>query len=212
MNSNLPVRILIADDHPLLRAGIHTSVDAHPEMIVVGEAETGDETLSICDKTQVDILLLDLKMPGRKSVEILESLKQSHPEIKVIILTAYDDEIYLRTLLPFNVCGYVLKDEAPGNLVHAITLVKNGKQWFSPQISKKYSELQQKSNPILLTDREIQVLSLIKTGMTFDRIAEELMITHRTVRYHIEKITQKLDAKNRLEALAKAIELGILEK
>jgi DNA-binding NarL/FixJ family response regulator len=207
-----PVRILIADDHPLLREGIRGILENQEEFEVIGEAAPGDETITLCQENPPDVLLLDIKMPGKKTVEILRELNQTQPQIKTIILTAYDDETILRILLPFQIAGYVLKDEPSEILIDVIKMVAGGRTWFSPSVSEKFSEIKQSPWKEPITAREIEVLSLLKEGLSFEDAADTLGISVRTVRYHIEKINLKLNTKNRLEALAKAIESGLLEK
>lgn len=206
-----PIRILIADDHPLLREGIRGILEYQEEFEVIGEAATGDETIAVCQQNPPDVLLLDIKMPGKKTVEILRELNQTQPQIKAIILTAYDDEAILRILLPFRIAGYILKDEPSEILIDVIKMVAGGRTWFSPSVSEKYAEMKQAPWKEPITPREIEVLSLLKEGLSFEAAADALDISVRTVRYHIEKVNLKLNTKNRLEAIAKAIEAGLFD-
>src|SRR5512145_495709 len=131
---NDPIHVLLADDHPLVRSGIRATLTAAPDMLVVGEAIDGNEAQSRCLELQPDILLLDLRMPGPAPLETMAYLRKHCPQVKVVVLTAYDDDAYVRGMMAAGVAGYVLKDEATEAIVRAIRTVMQGDRWLSRMV------------------------------------------------------------------------------
>ncbi|MDD5368822.1 MAG: response regulator transcription factor [Anaerolineaceae bacterium] len=131
----MTIRILIADDHPLIRSGVHDALDIHPDIEVIGEAIDGDQALQMTEKLHPDVLLLDIHVPGMKTLPILSRLKRTVPETRVIILTACDDASTVLGMLKAGVNGYFVKDEDPQVLVEAIQAVMRGKSWLSPTVA-----------------------------------------------------------------------------
>ncbi len=208
-----PTRVLLADDHPLIRTGIRAALSNEPDILLVGEASDGNEVLARCAGSTVDVLILDLSMPGPHPKDTVARLKEISPNTQVLVLTAFDDDIYIKTLISLGIKGYILKDEATDILVGAIRTVALGGNWFSPRAFARITQLM--SGPSVnaekkpaLTDREIEILSLLKSGNTNKEIAFQLGLTERTIRFHTENIIQKLKVKTRIEALAYAIEQG----
>lgn len=202
------IKLLIADDHPLIRAGLRNSLKRNKEISIVGEAENEEEAQKLVQDLKPDIVLLDIRMPGPSSaISTVQFIKNNSPEVKTIILSAYDDEIYVRTLIPLGIAGYILKDEAPETLVRAITAVHNGDTWFSHRIIEILAK--PNFNSIMtegeeqLTVRELEVLSQIGKGFDNLKIAENLFIAEGTVKNHIVNIYQKLGVHSRAEAIAK---------
>lgn len=202
----MSIRILHADDHPLVREGIRASLSTEPEFIVVGEACDGNEAQAMCLELQPDVLLLDLCMPGPLAEETIQIVKSSCADTKIIILTAYDNEVYIRVLLEANISGYILKDEAVGVVTEAIRTVMQGGFWFSQSITAKMTDAWNSES--MLTSREFEVLQLAGEGKSNAQIGEEMNITERTVRKHMENIMQKMQVNNRTEAVKTAIQMG----
>lgn len=202
----MSIRILHADDHPLVREGIRASLSTEPEFIVVGEACDGNEAQAMCLELQLDVLLLDLCMPGPLAEETIQIVKSSCADTKIIILTAYDNEVYIRVLLEANISGYILKDEAVGVVTEAIRTVMQGGFFFSQSITAKMTDAWNSES--MLTSREFEVLQLAGEGKSNAQIGEEMNITERTVRKHMENIMQKMQVKNRTEAVKTAIQMG----
>lgn len=211
VDKTVPIRILLADDHPFLRAGIRAELAEEDDILIVGEAGTGDEVMALCAELMVDVLVLDLSMPGPPPRETVAFLKQHCPEMKILVLTAYQEEAYIRGMLALGVKGYLLKDEATEALVDAIRAVQRGERWFSqPVLEKMASGFRSETNEMPLTTRELEILKLLRQGLTNKEIAYHLRIAERTVRYHVENLLDKLQARNRPEAVANAIQKGWL--
>ena len=180
------------------------------DILVVGEAGSADEVMARCPELWLDVLVLDLSMPGPPPRETVAFLKQHCPDLKILVLTAYQEEAYIRGLVALGAKGYVLKDEATEALVNAIHAVKRGDIWFSQSVLEKLSSGGQWVGEMALTTRELEILKLLRQGMTNKEIAFQLRIAERTVRYHVENLLDKLQARNRPEAVANAIRMGWL--
>ena len=175
------------------------------ELTVVGEAGNGTEALRLCQELSPDILLLDLSMPGPSPATTVHVVMEQCPQIKIIILTAYDDEVYIRKLVGLGVAGYILKDEAPETLVRAIHAALDGDTWFSRRIidilATPATEPTGIENDYHLTERESEVLRLLVEGNSNGQIAETLVIAEGTVKNHLVNIYQKLGVHSRAEAI-----------
>jgi len=200
------IRVILADDHPLVRTGIRTAMADEPDILLVSEATNGNEVQALCKSHPFDVLVLDLRMPGASARETVAFVKEHRPQSAVIILSAYEDDIYLKTLLALGIKGYVLKDEASETVVTAIRAVARGGSWFSQRVISSLVSASREEESLSL--REQEVINLMKEGLTNKEIAVHLSITERTVRYHTENLMKKLRARNRLEAIAKAIKKG----
>jgi len=204
-NGPAPIRVLIADDHPLIRAGLASTLSAEPDVLLVGEAADGEEVQRLCQEQRPDVLLLDLRMPGPPALETVACLRQCCPGTKVLMLTAYDDEAHVRWLVEAGVAGYLLKDEAPATVVQAIRAVMGGGAWFSQKVVEK---LARAGEWPALTRREQEVLRLVVLGKTDQQIGLELDLAERTVRYYLQKVYEKLGVNTRVEAAVQAVERG----
>jgi DNA-binding NarL/FixJ family response regulator len=202
------IRVLLADDHPLVRAGIRSVLIAEEDIALVGEAVDGDQVQRLCQELEPEILLLDLNMPGPSPFETVAYLRQHCPAVKVLVLTAYDDDAYVHGLMRAGVAGYVLKDEATETVVRAIRLVVQGKSWFSQPVVEKLVRL--KTEEAILTDRERQILSLIAQGRDNSQIAVELDLAEQTVRNYVSRIYTKLGVDTRVQAVVWARERGLV--
>ena len=189
------IRILLADDHPLIRAGFRTTLGEDEDLVVIGEAGDGEEALRLCQELSPDILLLDLGMPGPSPAATVSFVMERCPQVKIIMLTAYDDEVYIRNLVGLGVAGYILKDEAPETLARAIRAAMDGDAWFSRRVidilaapAEEPVDLERAHH---LTGREAEVLRLLVKGCSNSQIAEVLAITEGTVKNHLVNIYQK---------------------
>lgn len=200
------VRILLADDHPLIRTGLHTTLEQEEDLVVTGEASNGTDTLRLCQELSPDILLLDLSMPGPSPATTVRCIMDQCPQVKIIMLTAFDDEVYVRNLVGLGVAGYILKDEAPETLIRAIRAALEGDIWFSRRIidilAKPVAESGCVAISCHLTDRETEVLQLMAKGLANSQIADALAIAEGTVKNHLVNIYQKLGVHSRAEAVA----------
>ena len=209
------IRVLLADDHPLVRAGIRATLMAQDDLELVGEAADGDQVQQLCQTQSPDVLLLDLHMPGPSALQTVAFLRERLPAIRVIMLTAYDDDAYVRSLVAAGAVGYILKDEAPEVVVRAIRTVMHGDTWFSRAIIEK---LNQPSAQILqvgdaeLTERERELLAMIGQGCDNAQIAETLSLAEQTVRNSISRLYAKLGLTSRAQAIIWTRERGFTKK
>jgi len=202
--STLPITVLLADDHPLVRTGIRAALSAAPGLVLIGEATTGDEAQQMGQQHMPDILLLDLHMPGPPPMDTVRFLQTHTPTIRVLILTAYDDDVYVKDMLRAGVAGYILKDVATESIVQAIVTVAQGGTWLSQSIAEKLVQWgtgeQQPRTPATLTARETEVLRLVTAGKTNQEIGGQLAISEKTVEKHLREIFLKLGVTSRVEA------------
>jgi len=206
------IRVLIADDHPLVRCGIRETLHGADDIALVGEASRGDEAQRLCRELQPDVLLLDLQMPGATATETVTEVRAHCPQTRVIILTAYDDEVYVRRMLAEGVMGYVLKDEVTEVVLTAIQTAMQGGIWLSRAVSDKLTtgkpHVQMRAEDPDLTVRERQMLDAIARGWRNGRIADELSVTEKTVRQYVSGLYAKLGVDSRGEAIIWAKERG----
>lgn len=206
------IRILIADDHPIVRDGLRAVLSTQPEFVVVGEAESGGQALTQVAALHPDILLLDLEMPDGDGVATLQKLAEAGAPVRVIIFTAFDTDDRIVEAVRAGAKGYLLKGAPRAELFTAIRVVHSGGSLLQPLIaSKLIGRLTQPLNmPEPLTAREQEVLTLIAQGLPNKEIAARLVITERTVKFHASAIMSKLGATNRTEAVALARQQNLL--
>ena len=208
----MTARILIADDHPLIRSGIKNELTNYADMNVVGEADSGPETVQMARDLRPDVVLLDVNMPGPKAPIILHALKEELPACRVLILTAYGDPGTVRGMLRAGADGYFLKDEDPSEIPSAIRALMQGESWFSSGVSKELVSYTKRNNLAGkdLTSREQEILRLIADGSTNKEIALLIQTTERTVEFHVSHILQKVGVRSRLEVAVWAKENGLV--
>lgn len=206
------IRILIADDHPIVRDGLSAVLSTQPDFQIVGEAESGRQTLAQVATLQPDILLLDLEMPDGDGVATLQKLAGAGASVRVIIFTAFDTDDRIVEAVRAGAKGYLLKGAPRAELFNAIRVVYSGGSLLQPVIaSKLIGRLTQPSSmPEPLTAREQEVLTLIAQGLPNKEIAARLVITERTVKFHVSAIMSKVGATNRTEAVALARQQNLL--
>jgi len=206
------IRILIADDHPIVREGLRAVLSTQPDFQVVGEAESGVQTLQQVTAFQPDILLLDLEMPQGNGVETLKRLGQLEATVRVIIFTAFDTDDRIVEAVRAGAKGYLLKGAPRAELFNAIRVVATGGSLLQPVIASKLINrlTQAPTMAEALTPREAEVLTLIAQGLPNKEIADRLVITERTVKFHASAIMGKLGATNRTEAVALARQRHLL--
>jgi DNA-binding NarL/FixJ family response regulator len=208
------VRIIIADDHPVVRSGLHAELASEPGFEVVGEAATGDQVIPLCSRHQPDVLLLDLSMPQLRPMEILAELRSECPQVRVIVLTAHDDEVYIRGLVSAGVAAYLLKTEAVDALVTAVRTVVQGGTWFSRTVMDKLARGQSGDGTYVLdtlTQREVELLKHLARGKSNSEIAEELHLAEQTVRNYVSRIYAKMGVTTRAEAIIWVRERKLME-
>jgi DNA-binding NarL/FixJ family response regulator len=218
MNSPAPVRILVADDHALVRRGLVMVLDAQPDLEVVAEAGDGAEALELAARTAVDLAVLDVAMPRLTGLQAAADLSRREPELRLIMLSMYDDEQYLYEALRAGASGYVLKSAADQDLVAACRAAMRGEPFLYPAAVTALirdflvrARSGQAEPPQPLTPRELEVVKLIAEAWTSDAIALELGISRRTVDRHRENILGKLGMRDRVELTRYAIRRGLVE-
>lgn len=206
------IRVLLADDHPIVRSGIRQLLESTGDIEVVSEAGDGLEAQSLIQQQEPDVAVLDIQMPKTSGVEVARWIRAHFPKVGVLILTAYDDDPYVMAVLQAGANGYVLKTGKPEELIQAVREVYEGKAAIDPYIAQRLAgRLFQRttSSPIEpLTDRELEVLRLVARGYTNKAIGVQLGISDRTVQGHLAHIFVKLQASSRTEAVMRAVALG----
>jgi DNA-binding NarL/FixJ family response regulator len=211
-----PTRVVLADDHNLVRAGVRTILEAQPGFDVVGEAAGGLEALKTLERTTADVLVLDLSMPDMDGFDTLARVKAEHPSIKVLVLTMHTDAEYVARALRQGADGYLLKDSAVNDLVAAIEAVMAGGSYYSPAVQDEIGHLLREgpapASPLdSLTDREREVLRFVAQGLSTKEIAGRLDISPRTVDTHRANLMRKLDIRSVARLTQFALREGILE-
>jgi DNA-binding NarL/FixJ family response regulator len=209
------IRVLLADDHVLVRQGIRQFLEDEGNIEVVAEADDGAQALRLVDEHRPDVAVLDVRMPEVTGVEATRRIKERVPEVRVLILTAYDDDPYVFALLQAGADGYVLKTASADELVRAVRTVHAGQSALSPEIASKVVRQMASGRPAgavqqveSLTERELDVLRLAAQGRTNRAIGSELGISHRTVQGHLASVYGKLDVNSRTEAVTEAVRRG----
>ncbi len=218
------IRILIVDDHTLFRTGIRKMLEAETDISVVGEAATGREALDQARSLMPDVILMDIKMPepegsGRAldGIEATRILYREMPHVGIIFCTVFEDDEFVFAGLQAGGRGYILKDDDPDTMLRAIRAVAHGESLLGPTVAQKvmrqFSALPGKQKPLVddLTPREMEVLKLIGSGLTNRQIAEELVISEKTVKNHINNVFSKLHVYDRSQAILYAIREGLVK-
>ena len=211
-------RILIADDHPLLREALCQVFSNQKDMEIVGQAGNGEEAIDLASQLKPDILVMDIMMPKFDGLEASRQIKKITPNTAILILTAYDDDNYVLGLLESGATGYLMKSAKGQDLVEAVRAVRAGESVLHPKIIEKLLK-QAMVKPVgtaehkikdLLSDREMEMLKLLATGMSNKEIAEKLCLSLRTVKAHMSNIFTKMNVASRSEALVEALRKGLL--
>ncbi|MEA4901796.1 response regulator transcription factor [Desulfitobacterium sp.] len=214
------LRILLADDHAVLRAGLKLLLNAETDIEVVGEASDGEEAITQVNILRPDLLLLDLTMPKLNGVDCIEELMKIHPNLKILVLTMHDDEEYLKAVLRVGAKGYVLKKAADVELLSAIRTVARGEMFIYPSMAAElvYRQLvspadteRKEKNVKLLSDRERDVLRYLALGHTNHEIADMLHVSIKTVETYKGRLMEKLEMRKRADLVRYALDHGIIE-
>lgn len=207
-----PIRVVLADDHPVVRAGIRNLLEKVVDIEVVGEASTGQEALNLVDNVHPDVLLLDMELPDIKGTEVAQRLQSGKSPVKILALSAYDDGVYIRELLELGAAGYLIKEEAPETIVEAVRGVAYGEQgWVSRRIAAQMVSWVRgdEREGLKLTAREMEVLKHVVEGNTNQNIAAKLGISEKTIEKYMEAIFAKLGVASRVEAAVYAVREGL---
>jgi DNA-binding NarL/FixJ family response regulator len=215
MTDNQPIRVVLADDHAVVRKGIREFLEEKGDILVVAEAVDGTEAIALVAEHRPDVAVLDIQMPGMTGIEATRRIKVEHPDVRVLILTAYDDDPYIFALLQAGASGYVLKTADSIELAHAVRAVYRGESALDPAVAQKVVQQLVGGHPPgaqtaveALTEREVEVLRLAARGMTNKAIGQELGISDRTVQGHLANIYGKLNVGSRTEAVTEGLKQG----
>ena len=208
------IRVLLADDHKIVRAGIRQFLEGDPEIQVIAEASNGQEACTLIEEHKPDVVVLDIQMPEMSGIEVTRWIRAHHLTTGVLILTAYDDDPYVQAVLQAGANGYVLKSAEPQHIVQAVKDVHQGKSVLDAALAVKlFTRIaRNEENSLIepLTDRELEVLTLTGKGLTNKVIGVQLGISDRTVQNHLANIFSKLQAESRTEAVMRAVSLGLI--
>jgi NarL family two-component system response regulator LiaR len=216
MSNTENIRILIADDHAIVREGLRTLITAKPGLELVGEASDGNEAVLLARSLEPDVILLDMMMPHKDGLAAIKEIKADNPEARILVLTSFSDDEKVFAAIKAGALGYLLKDSSPQQLVQAIQDVHQGQSSLHPTIALKLiRELNQPPNlpptDDPLTARELEALRLVAQGLTNQEIAEKLSISERTVGKHVSNILEKLHLANRTQAALYALRKGLAD-
>jgi DNA-binding NarL/FixJ family response regulator len=210
------IRVLIADDHPLFRDGMHGLLDSVAETEVVGEAASGEEAITLAENLQPDVILMDIKMPGVNGLQAMREILHTSPHIRILIVSMLEDDDSVFAAMRAGASGYVPKGANQDEMLRAIRAVANGEAIFGPGIAQRLIGFFSARRPSVaprifpeLTDREAEILELIAKGHTNQEISELLVLSLKTVRNHVSNIFSKLQVADRAQAIIRAREAGL---
>lgn len=207
----MTVRVVVADDHPVVRAGVVMMLSADTRIEVVGQAENGVQAVALATELHPDLVVMDLQMPELDGVEATRQIRSVAPDVRVLLLTTYDTDRAIVSAIEAGAVGYLLKDAPPGELVQAVLDSAAGTQVLAPTVAAKLQAHRDAPPMEELTSREIEVLQALAQGGTNRGIAESLFVSQATVKTHLIHIFQKLQVEDRTSAVARAVELGLVE-
>jgi DNA-binding NarL/FixJ family response regulator len=209
------IKILIADDHAIVREGLKQILLENPDLVVVSEASTGQEVLNKVGKNDLDMVVLDIAMPGRGGLDILKEIKNLKPKLPVLVLSMYPEEQYAVRVLKSGASGYLTKESAPVELVKAIRQISQGKKYISPSLAEKLAfDLEVSSEKLpheTLSDREYQVMCMIASGKTLKEIADELSLSIKTISTYRSRILEKMNMRTNAELTHYAVKNRLVD-
>ena len=214
------IRVLLVDDEALVRSGLRLILQAAGDITIVAEARDGDEALAAVSRHRPDVLLMDVRMPGRDGLSTLRELQERADPAKVIMLTTFDIDDYVHEALRAGASGFLLKDTLPDDLLRAVRVVASGDALLAPTVTRRLIEqfveqpAAQPTEPhpglALLTDREREILAAVARGLSNAEIAEELFMSHATAKTHVSRVLTKLGARDRAQLVVLAYEAGVV--
>lgn len=201
------IRVLIIDDHPVVRLGLKTMLESEERIVVTGAVGSAKEGMAEVERSRPDVVLLDLRMPEMEGVEAIAELRHIDQNIRVLVLTNYEEDEYIFRAIQAGAMGYLLKNTPQEEIIRAVDMVNNNERCISPAIARRLTEAIAREE---LTQRELEVLSLVAEGLTNKEIAEKLFISARTARNHVASCLLKLGADDRTEAVTTAVRRGLI--
>ncbi|MEI9991995.1 MAG: response regulator transcription factor [Rhizomicrobium sp.] len=206
--STEPIRLLVVDDHPMLRQGIASLLQSEPDLALAGEAATGGEAIELFRALRPDVTLMDIQLPDMDGTEAIRRIREEFPAARLLVLTTYSGDVQVLRALKSGAAGYLLKSALRKDLLDAIRTVHAGGRRLPPDIAMKIAE---HAGDDALSGREVEILRLVATGRTNKQIAEKLSIAEETVKTHIKSILSKLGVTDRTQAVTTALKRGIIE-
>lgn len=213
MAERTPIRVMIVDDHAVVRSGLAAFLAAYDDLELVGEAASGAEAIALVEKLRPDVILMDLVMPDMDGAMATRAIRDRHPNIQVVVLTSFPEENLVTRALQAGAISYMLKNASAEELVEAIRKAYAGRSTLAPEAAQALIHRTTRADRLGhdLTNREREVLALMSRGLSNVEIAERLVISHSTVKFHVSNILSKLQATSRTEAVALAIEHGLIQ-
>ena len=205
--ASVPIRVLLADDHAIVRNGVAQILDEQPDIEVVAQAEDGESAIVLYRQENPDVALLDLRMPKVEGTQVVERIRREFPEAVLVVLTTFDTDDDIDRALRAGAKGYLLKDVGPRDLVACVRTVHGGGTWVSPTVASK---LVARMTRVQITPQEMRVLHQVAEGKSNREIGETLFISEATVKIHLSHLFDKLGASSRTDAVAKAVERGLI--
>jgi len=213
MTEQYSIRVLLVDDHAVVRSGLSAFLTAFDDLELVGEASGGDEAVRLCDQLHPDVVLMDLVMPGTDGAAATTAIRQQHPDIQVIALTSFKEDALVQRVLSAGAIGYLLKSVSADELANAIRSAYAGKPTLAPEAARALIHAATQPRPVGwdLTAREREVLALMVEGLNNNEIADRLVISHSTAKFHVSNVLSKLEVTSRTEAVAVALQNRLIE-
>lgn len=207
-----PIRVVVIDDHAVVRSGLANFLRVYPDLMLVGEGQSGSDALVLSATLEPDVILMDLVMPGMGGVEAIRQVRAQFPAIKVLVLTSFDDEALVQAALEAGAIGYLLKSVSIHEMANAIRAACSGQSTLSPEATTALiHSSRRKSAGYDLKDRELQILALLTEGLTNPQIADRLSLSISTVKFYVSSILEKLDVETRTEAVSLALQERIID-
>jgi DNA-binding NarL/FixJ family response regulator len=213
------IRLLVADDQALARSGVHLIIDTRPDLEIVGEAENGEEAVRLAQELQPDVILLDIRMPGLDGIEATRRIVASGSRARILVLTTFDLDEYVYDAIRAGASGFLLKDVRPADLVDGIRLVAGGNALLGPTVTRRllehFADSREAAAPdaaaiATLTERELQILQLLASGLSNPEIATRLVVGEATVKTHVSNLLRKLGVRDRVQAAILAYDAGLI--
>lgn len=213
MSSEGPIRVMVVDDHAVVRSGLNAFLSSYDDLQMAGTAKSGEEAVRLCEEIKPDVVLMDLIMPGMDGVAATKAIRKLLPKTQVIILASFKEDTMIQKAIQAGAIGYLLKDVQAEEIAEAIHLVNAGQIILSPEATQAFMRVANQPRQLGydLSDRELEVLVLMVKGLNNTEIAEKLVVSLSTIKHHVSHILSKLDATNRCEAVALAVQNHLVE-